>query len=78
MTASDAAGHVGAAAHWRLDLAVTVRANRNGHRSAVVFDENVIHEGGVAGTAGGVDGHFAAGAGVKSHAENLADGAGSV
>lgn len=59
---SDRAGHVCAAAHGRLDLAVAVRAHGDRNGRAVVFDENVVDEGGVTGAAGGVDGHPASGA----------------
>lgn len=59
---SDRAGHVCAAAHGRLDLAMAVRAHGDRNGRAVVFDENVVDEGGVTGAAGGVDGHPASGA----------------
>lgn len=63
----DRAAHVCAAAHGRLDLAVAVRAHGDRNGRAVVFDENVVDEGGVTGAAGGVDGHPASGACVESH-----------
>ncbi|MBL6620969.1 MAG: hypothetical protein ISP34_07335 [Ilumatobacteraceae bacterium] len=55
----DRTGHVSAAAEWRLDLSVTVRALRDLNSRAVVTRQHVIHERSVAGPAGRVDGHSA-------------------
>lgn len=48
------------------------RADGDAHIGAVILDQHLINEICATGPAGGVDGHIAAWAGVKSHAETLA------
>lgn len=71
LRASDAAGHIGAAAQGRLDLAVSVRTYGDRDVGAVVLDEDVVNESGIARATGGVNRHSACCTCVKGHSENL-------
>ena len=68
----DGAGHVDAATHRRLDLAVTIRALRDLYGRSVITLDRVVHERGIARAARCVDGHSAGRAFVGGHARTVA------
>ena len=71
----DSAGHIGATAQRRFDLAVTVRALRNLNSRTVILGQDGVNQRCVTGPAGGIDGHATGRTFIGGHWNSpLADG----